>query len=513
MKKIINYMLVGFLGCTLLTGCADDALETSPTDSMSSSGVASNPGMAIVPLNGIYRSMYASWSPTGNTHQSFGISSYVLMADLMGEDMIQAAAGSGWFWYDCLYQVKDMYASGAWRPYDLWNCFYTWVNAANAIVAGDGVMEGSTGDVNYVIGQAYAIRAYSYFMLAQNFARTYKGHENEPCAPIYTEPTVAGTQGKARSTVQEVYDQIISDINRAIELLGEANSRTNKTHINQGVAYGLLARIALTMEDWNTAYSAAVAAIQTSGCSIQSVDALGGLNDVSVNDVMWGASIRSDQSTMYASFFSHMDYDLGAYAQTAPKQINKDLYALMNATDLRRDWWDIDHPANTDDSGYTQVKFLSANTQAWEGDYIWMRVEEMYLIAAEAACRLGDENTARQLLGSLMSQRDPAYSVEGLTGTELGATSAIRTGSLLEAIIDQRRIELWGEYGRVWDLRRLKQGFTRTTSMGWPTAALLTGRPTTNPENYMWVMTIPQSEFDGNASLNPETDQNPLGDE
>lgn len=29
----------------------------------------------------------------------------------------------------------------------------------------------------------------------------------------------------------------------------------------------------------------------------------------------------------------------------------------------------------------------------------------------------------------------------------------------------------------------------------------------------MWVMTIPQTEFDGNASLNPVTDQNPLGDE
>ena len=69
---------------------------------------------ALVPLNGVYRSMYASWSPAGNTHQSFGISSYNLMADVMGDDFIQAAMGSGWFWYDCLYMVKDRYTSTSW---------------------------------------------------------------------------------------------------------------------------------------------------------------------------------------------------------------------------------------------------------------------------------------------------------------------------------------------------------------------------------------------------------------
>lgn len=512
MKKVFNYIVAGVLGCALLAGCSADALDTAPTDSMPSGGIADNASSAIVALNGMYRSMYSSWSPASNTHQSFGISSYVLMSDLMGEDMIQAAAGNGWFWYDCLYQVKDMYASKGWRPYDMWNCFYTWINSANAIIVGDGQMQGSTAEVNNVLGQAYAIRAYSYFMLAQNFARTYKGHENEPCCPIYTKPTDTETQGQPRSTVQEVYQQILSDINRSIELLGQASARKHISHIDESVAYGLLARVALTMEDWDTAFNAATSAISTSNCTIQPVDAFSGLNDVSAGNVMWGAAIRSDQSTMHASFFSHMDYDLG-YAKTAPKQINKDLYALMSASDSRRAWWNTQHPANTDNSGYTQEKFKSANTSTWEGDYIWMRIEEMHLIAAEAACRKGDEPTARTYLRNLMSKRDLTYPIDNLTGTALGKTSAERTGSLLEAIIDQRRIELWGEYGRVWDLRRLKQGFIRTTAMGWPTDALLTGRPTDNTENYMWVMTIPQSEFDGNPSLNPTTDQNPLGDE
>ena len=85
------------------------------------------------------------------------------------------------------------------------------------------------------------------------------------------------------------------------------------------------------------------------------------------------------------------------------------------------------------------------------------------------------------------------------------------TGSLLEEIITQRRIELWGEFGRIYDIRRLKQGFVRTSEMGWPLDAQLTNRPSDDPESYMWVLTIPQTEFDGNASLNLATDQNPDG--
>ena len=170
MKKIFKYAMVGLLGCVTLSSCLESALETSPTDSMSGTDLLANANAALVPLNGIYRSMYASWSPSANTHQSFGISSYTLMADLMGEDMIQAAQGNGFFWFDCLYNVKSRYTSKAWRSYDVWNCYYTWISNANYILAAESTMEGEKADVNYVIGQAYAIRAYSYFMLAQTLS-------------------------------------------------------------------------------------------------------------------------------------------------------------------------------------------------------------------------------------------------------------------------------------------------------------------------------------------------------
>ena len=60
------------------------------------------------------------------------------------------------------------------------------------------------------------------------------------------------------------------------------------------------------------------------------------------------------------------------------------------------------------------------------------------------------------------------------TGTALGS-SWMKPVLYLEEIIIQRRIELWGEFGRIYDIRRLKQGFRRTANMGWPSSALIAG--------------------------------------
>jgi hypothetical protein len=388
----------------------------------------------------------------------------------------------------------------------LWNAYYTWISNANYILAAEETMEGTSEERGYALGQAYAIRAYSYYMLAQSFARTYKGHETEPCCPIYKEPTTADTEGQPRSTVQDVYALIVADMDKALEYL-EGTTRKHISHIGYDVALGLRARIALTMEDWTTAKTMAKAAIAASGCEIIPVKDFVGTNDADADNVMWAADIIADQSGMYASFFSHMSTGV-SYGSSARKLINKELYAKMGANDTRLAWWDP-----TDSKGYQQKKFEFSDLQTWMGDYIWMRVEEMYLTAAEAECRMGDEAAAKADLMALMSKRDPSYSCEHLTGTAMGKLTNEWTGSLLEEITIQRRIELWGEAGRVYDIRRYKQGFRRTEAQGWPAAALLAGRPTENPENWMWVLTIPQAEFDGNINMDGAKDQNPTADE
>ena len=497
-------------GVACLSSCSNDMLETQPTDQFDGASFLKDASTALVPLNGIYRSMYdAGWSTTGNTHQCFGISAYNLMAEVMGDDFVMGASGSGWFWFDACYNVKTRFTSSAWRSYDLWNAYYTWICNANYIIAAEETMQGTEADVAYVVGQAYAIRAYSYFMLAQSFARTYKGHESDPCVPIYTEGTWTGTTGKPRETVAKVYEQIKSDIKKAVELLAKSPEQQHASHMGYAVALGIQSRIALVMEDWNTALEASKTAIAASGCTILPVKDFMGNNDVSNANVMWGAKIIKDQAGMYASLYAHMTPDV-AYGQSAPKQISIWLYNKMQDTDSRLAWWDPSSKYST--AGYHQKKFSFSNVQTWEGDYIWMRVEEMYLTAAEAACRLGDEAQAKQYLMALMSMRDENYTCSK-TGTALGTLTTDMTGSLLEEIILQRRIELWGEDGRIYTIRRLHQGFERTTDMGWPIAAQIGKRVHINdPECYAWVLTIPKAEFDGNVNMDESVDQNPIGD-
>lgn len=154
-------------------------------------------------------------------------------------------------------------------------------------------------------------------MLAQTFARTYKGHESEPCCPIYTEPTVAGTQGNPRSTVQEVYDQLNSDIDKAIELLN-GTERKHISHINYATALGLKARIALVMEDWNTAKAAAKEAITASQCTVLPVENFAGLNNSSAANVMWELkSFPPSQPSMQVSSHTWMLTD-----QDMPKAVH-----------------------------------------------------------------------------------------------------------------------------------------------------------------------------------------------
>ena len=517
MKKLFKYFFIGIFGVLCLSSCNSELLETEPTDSMSGSTFMSDATKALVPLNGIYRSMYTpGWSTTGNTHQCFGISAYNLMAEVMGDDFIMGAQGSGWFWFDAAYNVKGRYTAGSWRSYDLWMAYYTWIANANYIIAAEETMGGSSEDVAYVIGQAYGIRAYSYFMLAQSFARGYN-YPNDPCVPIYNEPTMTTTTGQPRETVAKVYEQIDNDINKAVELLAKSPAQQHPSHLSYAVALGLKSRIALVEEKWGEALDAAQKAIAASGKRIIPVSSFMGDNSVDQGNVMWGAQIVSDQAGMYASFMAHMSTDV-AYGQRAPKQISTWLYDKMSPTDTRRAWWDpTDETFST--GGYIQRKFDFSNLQTWEADYIWMRVEEMYLNAAEAACHAGNDALAKQYLMELMSVRDANYDTNK-TGNSIHTITTDETGgtSLLEEILIQRRIELWGEDGRIYTIRRLHQGFERTTAYGWPSGLLIPTHAAAvkDPASYAWVLTIPQAEFDGNENMKadeyPKGDQNPIGD-
>ncbi len=509
-RTVIKDLTILFAVALLSAGCSK-MLETSPTTDVSSGKMLETTDGGYQALNGIYRFFWQwSVSTTDATHESFGPQGYALMADAMGDDMLFSAMGNGWFWYDYLYREKEMVTRGDMRPYDIWNYNYTIISQANYILASEKTMSGDKADIDYIMGNAYALRGNAYYNLAINFARSYAGHEDRLCVPIYLEPTTSSTKGQPRATNAQVYERARKDLEKAIELL-KGKTQKHCSHIDYTVANGIKARIAITMNDFNAAYEAADNAITSTGKRLTD-NVMTGYNDaINGADVLWGAEIITDQGTTNPQFLAQMDPDAGSYGADQRKLCSNWLYERIDVKDVRKAWWKKEQFDDKHDirEGYQQCKFKFKDPKVMTSgaDHIFMRLPEMYLVKAEAACRRGDDNDAHDILNEFMSYRMEGYDCSDKTGTQLGTLTTDETGSLLEEIILQRRIELWGEAGRMYDIKRLRQGFVRTEAMGYQPGCMLTSLHTNDPESFDWVMTIPQAEIDAN----PLMVQNPLG--
>ena len=87
--------------------------------------------------------------------------------------------------------------------------------------------------------------------------------------------------------------------------------------------------------------------------------------------------------------------------------------------------------------------------------------------------------------------------------TSFGATT-----TLMDMILLQRRIELWGESERIFDILRQKTGFDRNAPNSNHSQKL--NFDTRQPDSKEFILTIPQKEFDGNPNLDATADQNPI---
>lgn len=513
MKKIIYASVIALaLG---VTSCSKDFLETSPTDMIDAPTMLETTDGAQVAMDGIYRMLYTSGWTTGNTDQNFGIMSTKIFTSLMGEDFLQDAQGNGWFYFDYGFDVRSRYTATTWRSYATWNFYYTLISNANYILSAEETLQGDQAVIDNIMAQAYTIRGYAYHQLIQLFQQTYVGNENAPGVPIYTEPTSSTSEGKGRGTVEEVYTQINDDLDKAIALFSNDKAlQSHISHLDYYMANAIKANVALVQNQWPAAIEHSTEALSKPGLSLlDGDDLLSGFNSTGLKDVMWGAQIIADQSTIYASFFSHMDASADRYARGSRKVIYNWLYDQIPSTDVRKNWWNGPTDGGTNDTKpYNQVKFRYADLSSDLGDYIFMRAEEMQLVKAEALAHANRLDEAKEELGALMKLRNPNGYEAILNGMRMDnnytMASIGRPGTLMDQIILQRRIELWGEAERIFDIQRLKTGFDRRASNTNHTAQLSWN--TMEAGNKEFILTIPQKEFDGNAALDANKDQNPL---
>ena len=204
------------------------------------------------------------------------------------------------------------------------------------------------------------------------------------------------------------------------------------------------------------------------------------------------------------------DYDRPA---TAQKCISSGLYNLISDTDERKSAW-FRAPLAEDGTGsmvsYCQLKFKMADYTTWTGDYLLMRAEEMVLIKAEAECAQGLYADARATISQLGNLRDTNFATRLAARTDANTYNSdtnapLRT--LMDEILFQRRVELWGEAGRIFDLQRLGLGYNRTYEGSNHTETV--SNKNTDAASPLFIFPLPQSEFDGNESLT-SADQNPI---
>ncbi len=404
---------------------------------------------------------------------------------MMSNDMLMTKSS----WYGSFYNYLARTQTNS-RSKLAWSIYYPQIKTANTVIAAIPA-DTEDADLKSLRGQALALRGYFYFMLARMYGPTYVGNETKLSVPLYT---VVTTESKPRSTVTEVYTLIENDLEEALQLL-DGFTRANKEGLDQSVVQAFLADVYLEMGKYSQAADLAHTAKQNYSLLNESEWNTGFYDITTGNETMWGATITSAQSTFVASFFSHFDNtnDSGyAGGLAVYKNIDKNLYESISNTDYRKKAFvePAGNPAYPALPAYANTKFRDPTIDS--GDYIYLRSASLYYIEAEALARSGNEPGAKQVLYDITITRDPSY-----------VLSTNSSKALIDEIILQKRIELWGE-GYAWfDMKRLGVDLTRD----YPGSNHLAfGKFNFPASSNNFIFQVPQAEID----VNPLIDQSPL---
>lgn len=522
MKENNKYIVLAIAAATFV-GCTD--LDTIPegyyvTEDQKNETVILDPDKAEAGVNAVF-AQFNQYCPNADAlgglsrHNDFGYAGLMMMMDANGYDIPAANNGYNWAGNELTYEDR---INTSLESTIFWNTLYKQVFTTNSVIAS---IDAETTDPvsQFYLAQGLAGRAFNYWVLAQLYQFNYVGNESKPCVPLVTEEnaSTAGVEGCPRATVAEVYELIMSDLNKAVELL-ETTTKTpsDKRYISKAVAYGLRARVNLTMQKWNDAASDADKAIASfSGRPYAkaevSVPTFWDSND---NAWMWAILIAETDRVVTSGIVnwpSHMHslcYGYNTYV--GGRQINKALYNTIPDSDVRKGWWlneNLESPnLNSEQAAfvekakypaYTNVKFgpyqniVGSNTNA--NDIPLMRIEEMYLIKAESLAMGGNTNEAKNVLESFVkTYRDESYTCR--------FTSA---ADLQNEVYRQRRIELWGEGLSWFDILRLNRDMDRRGG-GYNDAAIVLNIPAGSP---ILLYRLPEAEIQSNPQIS-EADNN-----
>lgn len=496
----MNNKYIKILSCIailapLFIGCKDDYLDAEVTQYETQERhkeLISNPETVSKVSKAAISKTYAIFQDYWKSHDDFGLKAFQLATDVMCEDIVLDR--QQWFIFD--YNLDNREANYR-RTNSIWDQNYEIIAKINLHL--ETYFSEETNDPKLLAakGEPLAIRAIAYFNLINFYQHTYKGHEDALGVPLSLKTT---DKDLPRAKVKEVYAQIIKDLTFAVEHMA-ATAET--TDVDKNVAAAYLAKVYAQMEDWANVKK--YASIAKEG-GVDAVSTPGRSWSIEEKDVLWGYDVNAQTSTLWASFWSHIDQFLarGYAASGGVKKIHNVLYKKIPKEDSRRKLWankeeyediinqmhvgDAKYDPSDPNSGveindYDQFKF-TAGKQQMEQDYCFLRVQDPILLEIEALVELNDLGTAQNLLNEFARKRNPNF------------TAPADQAALREEVRFQRRIELWGEGTNWLDMKRWKLPINRLDpeTNHWTKLQVST-------DDVRFLHKIPQSEIEANPNL------------
>lgn len=319
-------------------------------------------------------------------------------------------------------------------------------------------------------GEVYTIRALCYSKLIECFCKAYDPATADNELGIVLRSKYSTPEPMKRASLKASYEFVIEDLNRAEELLDNDNDQYNTIYATAAAAQALHARVALYMQDYQTAVDYATKVIDNDMFQLADANTQYTSTDTYLTymwnydssfEIIWkvGFTTTSYGGALGQVFLNtNRDYTY-TYPDYVPAQWVLDAYA---DTDQRYDAYFMEYT-----TGYANgltwpllVKYFgnqsfisSANLYMVSMPKLF-RLAEQYLIRAEAYCNLPTPNFSAASK-DLTTLRQKRYS---------GGAGAITVSAnnWLETISQERVRELYMEGFRLNDLKRWHMGFERT---------------------------------------------------
>lgn len=531
MKRYIkSLMTVGLFSLALVnTSCIE---ETEPTqyatqDQAERSSSATKAQAMAIPAQ--FGAMDDDYVDDYKWHAPFGYPAMMIIRDIMGNDMgfPTSSYASHFYRFGSCQNLGGQYIYAAY----IWTYYYKLIQTANSVISVVKPETASSDQLGY-LGAAYAVRALAYL----DIARMYEFLPNEMTTSInadgndvagLTVPIVTPTmteqeaRNNPRATKAEMVAFIQSDIANAKTYISHISDRMNRTLPDLACVYGLEARLDLWTENYTAAATAAQNAISAADMSPLSeavaLDKATGMN--SPSQFMWCVNLVKESNAVqsgivnFTSWMSNQTTFGYTGAATGQYMIcDKKFYDRISNSDWRKKWWQAPEGSSLrDQSEKNHIEYLTAEDQEGLPAYAaikfrpgqgntedynvgtavaipLMRVEEMYLIKAEAEAHSNPATGLATLTDFMKTYRNPSYS-----------SVATSEADVIDEIIFQKRVELWGEGQIFFDYKRLNMSVNRGYT-GTPFFNLL--RLNTNGRPAWMNLVISVSEYQDNQAVN-----------